>query len=93
MNLDNISFLWRLLIFFRAINYRLLQIKAILANSTFSIHEILDKTTNNEDEDGDDDEDVGSDDSFEFIENNDRKNMYVSSKNTLFPILCKLIST
>lgn len=73
-------------IFIFAKKFRLVQIKTILANSTFNINEIVNKTTSDDDEDDnadkssdveDDDEYNGSDDFFEFHEDSDLKNVYV----------------
>lgn len=66
---------------------RLVQIKTILANSTFNINEIVGKTAsdgddvddddaNDGDDDDDDDECIGTDDLFEFSEDHDSKNLY-----------------
>lgn len=52
--------------------FRLIQIKTILTNSTFNINEIVGKAT-----DDDDDEYIGSDESFELDGDNDLKNVYV----------------
>lgn len=67
--------------------FRLVQIKTILANSTFNINEIVSKTTSDGDDSTDDgnaddgnyedDECSGSDDLFEYNETSDLKNVYV----------------
>lgn len=62
-----------------------MQIKTILANSTFNINEIVSKTAsdddgddddNRNDDDDDDDEYIGSDDLFDLNEDSDFKNLY-----------------
>lgn len=64
-----------------------MQIKSILANSTFNINEIVSKTASDDDGDGDDvdnrnddddddDEYIGSDDLFDLNEDSDFKNLY-----------------
>lgn len=57
---------------------RLVQIKTILANSTFNINEIVSKRASDDNDGSDeDDECSGSDDLFEFNEDSDSKNVYV----------------
>lgn len=63
--------------------FRLIQIKTILANSTFNINELVSKKASEDDDDEDiygndeNDECSASDDLFEFNEDSDLKNVYV----------------